>query len=94
MRRGDLVIRDNVPTHKKLSVVARLEATGARLERLPAYSPDFNPKAECLSKIKAELRRLSADTTRNLSLALKRAYANVTPSHIRRWFKHCGYAVP
>ena len=94
LRRGDIVIWDNVPTHKKLSVVALIEATGARLERLPAYSPDFNPKAECISKVKAELRRVGADTKRKLANALKRAYAKVTTTDIRGWFKHCGYAVP
>jgi transposase len=94
LRRGDIVIWDNVPTHKKLSVVALIEATGARLVRLPAYSPDFNPKEECISKIKAELRRVGAATTRQLSLALKRAYAKVTISDIRGWFKHSGFAIP
>ena len=91
---GDIVIWDNVPTHKKLSVVALIEATGARLERLPAYSPDLNPKEECISKVKAELRRVGADTKRKLAQALKRAYAKVTLCDIRGWFTHCGYAVP
>ena len=94
LRRGDIVIWDNVPTHKKLSVVALIEATGARLVRLPAYSPDFNPKEECISKIKAELRRVGAATQRQLLLALKRAYAKVTLSDIRGWFNHSGYSVP
>lgn len=94
LRCGDIVIWDNVPTHKKLSVVALIEATGARLERLPAYSPDFNPKEECISKVKAELRRLGADTPRKLAHALKRAYATVTTSDIRGWFNHSGYSVP
>jgi transposase len=50
-----------VPTHKSASVVALIEATGARIEPLPAYSPDFNPKEECISKIKAELKRVKAN---------------------------------
>jgi transposase len=94
LRRGDLVIWDNVATHKKLSVVALIEDTGARLVRLPAYSPDFNPKEECISKIKAELRRVRAGTKRHLLLALKRAYAQVSLSDIRGWFIHSGYCVP
>ena len=94
LRPGDIVIWDNVPTHKKVSVIALIEATGARLERLPAYSPDFNPKEECISKVKAELRRVGAATKRKLANALKRAYAKVTRTDIRGWFQHCGYAVP
>lgn len=94
LRRGDIVIWDNVPTHKRPAVVALLEATGARLERLPAYSPDFNPKEECISKIKAALRRIGATTQRQLTRALQRAYATVTLSDIQGWFNHCGYPVP
>ncbi len=77
-----------------LSVVALIAATGTRLERLPAYAPDLNPKEECISKVKAELRRVGADTKRKLANALKRAYAKITTTDIRGWFKYCGYAVP
>jgi transposase len=75
-------------------VLALIEAAGARVEPLPAYSPDFNPIEECISKVKAELRRLKAETVRQLRNALKRALAKVTRQDIRGWFKHCGYAVP
>jgi transposase len=91
---GDLVFWDNVPTHKNARVRLLIEATGARIEPLPAYSPDFNPKEECISKVKAELRRVKADTKRKLGNALQRAYAKVTLADIRGWFQHCGYAVP
>lgn len=94
LRPGDILIWDNVPTHKRPAVIALIEQVGARLEPLPAYSPDFNPKEECISKIKSELRRVSAATYRGLRRALKRAYEKVTPADIRGWFRHCGYAVP
>jgi len=94
LRPGDIVIWDNVPTHKSAGVIALIEATGARVEPLPAYSPDFNPKEECISKIKAELKRVKATTTRKLKNALRRAYAKVTLTDIRGWFRHCGYTVP
>lgn len=94
LRPGDIVIWDNVRTHKRKEVLALIAATGARLEPLPAYSPDFNPKEECISKVKTELRRVGADTKRKLRNALKRAYEKVTTTDIRGWFKHCGYAVP
>jgi transposase len=94
LRAGDIVVWDNVATHKNRRVLALIEAAGARVEPLPAYSPDFNPIEECISKVKAELRRLKAETVRQLRNALKRALAKVTRQDIRGWFKHCGYAVP
>ncbi|MDQ3253981.1 MAG: IS630 family transposase [Acidobacteriota bacterium] len=94
LRPGDIVIWDNVPPHKSGRVLALIEAAGARVEPVPAYSPDFNPKEECISKIKAELKRVKADTKRKLKNALRRAYANVTLTDIRGWFQHCGYSVP
>ncbi len=94
LRAGDIVIWDNVPTHKRAGVIARIEATGARVEPLPAYSPDLNPKEECISKLKAELRRVKADTKRKLRNALRQAYAKVTLQDIRGWFQHCGYVLP
>jgi transposase len=94
LRAGDIVVWDNLPTHKNGRVTALIEAAGARVEPLPAYSPDLNPIEECISKVKAELRRVKAETVRQLSNALKRALAKVTRQDIRGWFKHCGYAVP
>jgi transposase len=94
LRAGDIVVWDNVPTHKNRRVIALIEAAGARVEPLPAYSPDLNPIEECISKVKAELRRRKAETVRQLSNALKRALAKVTRQDIRGWFKHCGYVVP
>lgn len=94
LRAGDIVIWDNVPTHKNARVLNLIAATGARVEPLPAYSPDLNPKEECISKLKAELRRVKAETKRKLRNALQRAYAKVTLQDIRGWFRHCGYAVP
>ena len=91
---GDIVIWDNVPTHKSANVLALIEATGARVEPLPSYSPDFNPKEGCISKVKAELKRVKANTVRKLRNALRRAYAKVTLADIRGWFRHCGYFVP
>jgi transposase len=93
LRPGDIIIWDNVPTHKSTPALALIKATGARVEPLPAYSPDFNPKEECISKIKAELKRVKANTIRKLRNALRRAYAKVTLADIRGWVRHCGYFV-
>jgi transposase len=93
LRSGDIVLWDNVPTHKNKQAIALIEARGARVEPLPAYSPDLDPIEECISKVKTESRRVKADTVRKLRNALKRAFANVTRQDIRGWFRHCGYVV-
>jgi transposase len=93
LRAGDIVLWDNVPIHKNKRAIALIEAKGARVEPLPAYSPDLDPIEECISKIKTELRRAKAGTVQKLGNALKRAFANVTTQDARGWFSHCGYAV-
>ncbi|MCW5970886.1 MAG: transposase [Blastocatellales bacterium] len=101
---GIFSLRNCVPVTLSFGITSRpiklrvllllIEAAGARVEPLPAYSPEFNPKEECISKIKSELKRVKANTTRKLKNALRRAYAKVTLTDIRGWFQHCGYSVP
>jgi transposase len=93
LRGGDIVIWDNVPPHKNADVLALIESTGARVIALPAYSPDLNPKEECISKIKSALRATGAPTMLLLQRALKRAIESVTQQDIRGWFRHCGYSI-
>src|SRR5215470_13510162 len=62
--KGDIVLLDNVNFHYSQRAISLIEAAGARVEHLPAYSPDFNPIEECISKIKAILRSLKARTKR------------------------------
>ena len=93
LRSGDIIIWDNVAMHKITKVKVLIESTGARIEPLPAYSPDLNPKEECISKVKAELRRVKANTYQKLKNALRRAFSKVTPDDIRGWVRHSGYVV-
>ena len=88
---GDVVLLDNIKFHHSLYAIRLIEQTGARVEHLPAYSPDFNPIEQCISKLKAILRGIKADTQRKLRNALARAMAQVTLEDIRGWFHHCGY---
>jgi transposase len=88
---GDIVMLDQVPFHGSLRAIGLIRAAGARVEDLPAYSPDLDPLEECISKIKGELRSSRTRTELGLLLALKRAIEKVTPKDIRGWFKHCGY---
>lgn len=91
LRADDIVFLDNVKFHYSARAVSLIKATGARVEYLPAYSPDFDPLEECIAKLKTILRTLKARTHRTLCTALKYALAQVTPEDIRGWFKHCGY---
>lgn len=88
---GDLVVLDNVRFHYSARAIELIEAAGASVLHIPAYSPDFNPIEECISKIKQSLRAAQARTKRKLLNALARAIEKVTLENICGWFAHCGY---
>lgn len=85
---GDVVLLDNIKFHHSPYAIRLIEQAGARVEHLPAYSPDFNPIEQCISKLKAILRGIKANTQRKLRRALARAMAQVTLEDIRGWFSH------
>jgi transposase len=91
LRRGDIVILDNLSAHKGERIRQLIEGRGARLEYLPPYSPDFNPIELCWSKIKTALRAAKARTLDALLDAMANALRSVSRSDIRAWFAHCGY---
>lgn len=91
LRPGNIVLLDNVKFHYAPKALEFMEAAGAHVVHLPAYSPDFNPLEECIAKLKAILRSLKARTKRKLSNALAKALALVTEEDIRGWFEHSGY---
>ena len=88
---GDNVLLDNVRFHYSGRAISLIEAAGAKVIHIPAYSPDFNPIEECISKIKQILRSLKARTKRKLYNALAKAIEKITAQDILGWFKHCGY---
>lgn len=94
LRPGHRVWLDNVKFHSSPKAIALMEAAGASVCHLPAYSPDFNPLEAGISKIKARLRAAKARTKRTLTTALAKALASVTKRDIRGWFAHCGYVFP
>ena len=65
LRPGDLLIMDNLPTHKVKAAAAAVQAVGARVVFLPPYSPDYNPIEQVFSKIKNELRRRNSAPSAN-----------------------------
>ena len=93
LRAGDIVILDNLASHKHEVIRTLIEARGATVEFLPPYSPDLNPIEKCWAKVKTELRKLKARTYEALLDALADALRAVTPQDAAAWFKHCGYAV-
>ena len=62
LKHGDIVIMDNLPSHKVAGIREAIEAAGATLCYLPPYSPDFNPIKQAFAKIKALLRKAAART--------------------------------
>jgi transposase len=93
LRRGDVVVLDNLTAHRASRIEEVAEARGARVLWLPPYSPDYSPIEQCWSKIKAYLRGAKARTREKLEEALAAAIGLVTKSDIRGWFKHCGYSL-
>lgn len=93
LRRGDVVVLDNLNVHKASRVEEVAAGRGAGVLWLSPYSPDFSPIEPCWSKIKALLRAAMARTREELEKALARAIEQITKSDIRGWFKHCGYEV-
>ena len=92
LQTGDLVIMDNLATHKIAGIREAIEAAGAHLLYLPAYSPDFNPIENMWSKIKQTLRRLAPRTTEELDAAAKVAFAEVSSADCAGFFLHARYA--
>jgi transposase len=91
LRRGDIVVMDNLGAHKVKGVREAIEGRGAKLIYLPPYSPDLSPIEKCWSKIKSALRSVGARTREALDAAIKQAILTITKSDAMAWFAHCGY---
>ena len=91
LRAGDVVLMDNLSTHKSQRMAAAIQARGAQVVFLPRYSPDLNPIEGAWSKLKAYLRKVAARTPKALDRALARGLARITATDARGWFSHAGY---
>jgi transposase len=91
LRRGDVVVMDNLAPHKAQGVREAIESVGAELRYLPPYSPDFNPIENMWSKVKGKLRSIAARSINSLHDAIGTALATVTPDDCIGFFRHCGY---
>jgi transposase len=91
LRLGQVVIMDNLSSHKGSRVRELVEERGCEILYLPPYSPDLNPIEEAFSKLKALLRRAGARTREALIEAMGEALEAVTASDARGFFEHRGY---
>ena len=91
LRQGDIVVMDNLSSHKAAGVREAIEACGAQLRYLPPYSPDLNPIEQMWSKVKALLRSFQRRTTKGLHDAVGEALRRVTSDECRNYFRNCGY---
>ena len=91
LRPGDVVILDNLGSHKAPHVRAAIEAAGARLLHLPPYSPDFNPIEQAFAKLKALLRKAAERTVDGLWDAIASILDAFTPAECANYFAAAGY---
>lgn len=90
LRRGDVVVMDNLSSHKSQRIATALEKVGAALWYLPPYSPDFNPIEKMWSKLKSRIRGTAARTRLTLWNAIGKAWKTVQPQEIQAYFRSCG----
>lgn len=91
LRPGDIVIMDNLGSHKGAGVRDAIEAAGASLLYLPPYSPDFNPIENAFSKLKALLRKAAERTVDGLWSRIGALLPNFTPQQCANFFAAAGY---
>lgn len=91
LRKGDIVFMDNLRTHKVDGVREIIEAAGASVRYLPAYSPDLNPIELAFSKLKAALRSGAARTVKALLRLIGKLVKTFAPDECTNYFRHAGY---
>jgi transposase len=92
LQEGDIVVMDNLSSHKVRGVLETIETVGAEVWYLPPYSPDLNPIEQMWSKVKAVLRSFARRTTKALHNAIGRALHQVTAVECQNYIARCGYA--
>ena len=91
LKQGDVVVMDNLSSHKAQAVREMIEGAGASLLYLPPYSPDFNPIEQAFSKLKAHLRKAAERTIHGLWNAMGRILDLYPPAECANYFTNCGY---
>jgi transposase len=89
---GDIVIMDNLGSHKGSPVRRAIRSTGAKLFYLPPYSPDLNPIEQVFAKLKALLRKADPRTVEDLWQRIGELLERFTPGECAAYFRNAGYA--
>jgi transposase len=93
LRPGDVVVMDNLSSHKVDGVRKRIERVAAELLYLPPYSPDLNPIEKAWAKLKQLLRAAKARTKEALDQAIAEALRLISADNAKAWFRHCKYGL-
>jgi transposase len=91
LREGDIVIMDNLGSHKGKAVRELIRSTGAKLFFLPKYSPDLNPIEQVFAKLKHLLRKAAARTVETVCAAIDEILSAYTPAECANYFSNSGY---
>jgi transposase len=91
LRKGQVVVMDNLSSHKGERVKELIEQRGCELMYLPPYSPDLNPIEEAFAKIKGLIRKAEARTREALLEAIATAISALSAQDMCEFFEHCGY---
>jgi transposase len=91
LRPGDIVVLDNLSSHKSDAVKAAIESAGATLMFLPPYSPDLNPIELMFSKLKTLLRKAAERTVDALWHRIGEVLDHFTPQECANFLRHAGY---
>jgi transposase len=91
LRPGDIVIVDNLGSHRGRAVRQLIRSAGARLFFLPKYSPDLNPIEQVFAKLKHLVRKAAARTAEAVCAAIGEALQAFTPQECANYFAHSGY---
>ena len=92
LKPGDIVIMDNLSSHKVDGVRQAIEAVGATLQYLPPYSPDLNPIEQLFAKIKALLRKAAKRTIPELWNEIGKILDSIEPKECQNYLRNAGYA--
>jgi transposase len=93
LRPDDIVVLDNLNSHKVTGIREAIEAQGAQILYLPPYSPDLNPIEPGFSKFKSALRKAAERTVESLWQTIGQTLDHFSPQQCRNFFKHAGYAI-
>src|SRR5262245_24725614 len=92
LKPGDIVVIDNLGSHKGKAVRAAIASVGAKLIFLPPYSPDLNPIEQVFAKLKAALRKAQARTIEAVVQEIARTLPSFSSDECANYFRHAGYA--